>query len=252
MIAIAAALVSGVMFYLSQGLHDVWALAWFAPVPLLWLAYGKAPTWQLVLASVAAILAGALYAFEAYTMLPPVVVLVVVGPQAVLFPLAIVFARLVDRHAPPLATLFAFPACWTAFEFLSQYAAPNGSFGAFAYSQMSAPVLIQSASLVGLYGVTFLICLFANALAMALSARREWALAAGVGFAICAANIAFGLVRLSQPQPETMRVAAIVDETAQAKASHARTLPDAISVADAYASAIIQAHGAGAQFAVTP
>jgi apolipoprotein N-acyltransferase len=31
---VLAALVSATLFYLSQGLADVWTLAWFAPVPL--------------------------------------------------------------------------------------------------------------------------------------------------------------------------------------------------------------------------
>lgn len=35
MIAILASLLSGTMFYLSQGLNYVWTLAWIAPAPLL-------------------------------------------------------------------------------------------------------------------------------------------------------------------------------------------------------------------------
>jgi apolipoprotein N-acyltransferase len=253
MIAILAALLSGAMFYLSQGLNEVWALAWIAPAPLLWLAYGKAPAWQVVLASVVAILAGEIYALQCYWgMLPPLIFLQVMGPQAVLFPLAIVFARTVARRATPLATLFAFPVCWTAFEFLSQRVAPNGTYGSIAYSQMSAPFLIQSASLFGLYAVTFLICLFANTVAMAARARRETALAAGLGLAICAANVVFGFVRLAAPQSETVRVAAIVDETAMKSAWHARTLADARAVSEAYANAVQSAATRGAKFVVTP
>lgn len=61
MIALLAALLSGAMFYLSQGIDNVWPLGWFAPVPLLWLAYGGARTWQIILAALGAILAGAIY-----------------------------------------------------------------------------------------------------------------------------------------------------------------------------------------------
>lgn len=253
MIVILVALFSGAMFYLSQGLDNVWALAWFAPVPLLWLAYGKTPLWQLVLASLAAILAGSIYALQCYYgFIPPVIFLEVVGPQAVLFPLAVVFARTIQRRSTPLVTLFSFPACWAAFEFLSEFAAPNGTFGSFAYSQVSAPALIQSASLFGLYSVTFLLCLFANTVAMALRARREAALAIGLGMAICAANVVFGFVRLAQPQPDTLRVAAMVDETATVKAWHARTLPEAVAVSASYASAIRRAAAQGARFIVMP
>ena len=253
MIAIVATLLSGAMFYLSQGLDDVWTLAWFAPAPLLWLAYGKAPAWQVALASIAAILVGEIYALQCYYgVIPPVVFLQVMGPQAVLFPLAVVFARIVERRGISLATLFAFPVCWTAFEFLSERAAPNGTYGSIAYSQVSAPVMIQSASLFGLYSITFLICLFANTLAMAMRARRETAAAIGFGFVICAANVVFGLVRLAEPEGEPVRVAAMVNETAMRNAWHARTLPEARAVADAYANATKSAAARGAKFVVTP
>ena len=52
-ILLCAAL-SGAMFYLSQGTDDVWWLAWFAAVPLLWLAYGSARRWYVFAASLAA------------------------------------------------------------------------------------------------------------------------------------------------------------------------------------------------------
>ncbi len=241
------------MFYLSQGLNNVWALAWFAPAPLLWLAYSKAPTWQIALASLSAILVGDIYALQCYgRLLPPLIYLQVIGPQAVMFPAAIVFARVVQRRMMPLVTLFAFPAFWTAFEYLSEVVAPNGTFGAFAYSQVSAPILIQSASLFGFYVITFLICLFANTLAMALKARRETAVAIGLGAAICAANVVFGCVRLAEPRGETIRVAAMVNETAQTKAWHARTLAQAVAVSQTYANAIRHAAAEGAKLVVTP
>src|SRR5512146_2975290 len=252
MIVALAALLSGAMFYLSQGLENVWVLTWFAPVPLLWAAYGRAPTWQVATASLVAVLGGATYALQCYGTIPPVILLEVVGPQAVLFPLAIVFARIVQRYSGPLATLFAFPVCWTAFEFLSELAAPNGTFGSLAYSEVSAPVLIQSASLFGLYAVTFLICLFANALAMAIRAQRSTAVAIGVGFALCAANVVYGFVRLAQPEGETVRVAALVDETAMREAWRARSLAEALAVSDAYATAIRRVASEGTRFAVTP
>lgn len=251
-IAVLATLLSGAMFYLSQGIDNIWPLAWFAPVPLLWLAYGKTPIWQLVLASVAVILAGAIYVWQCYSKLPPVLILQVVGPQVLLFPTAVVFARVVNRRAPPLATLFAFPACWTTFEYLIGLFSPHGSYGSLAYSQVSAPVLIQSASLFGLYVVTFLICLFANAVVMALRAPRMVAVAAAVGFMICALNVGFGLIRLKQPQPDRLRVAGFVDDSAMMRAWHARSSDDLAAASRAFANVILRAADEGARFIVAP
>jgi apolipoprotein N-acyltransferase len=251
MIAVLAALLSGVMFYLSQGFDDAWMLAWFAPVPLLWMAYGKQPTWQVMAASAVAILASAGYLLQLPYTPPLSIIIPVVLMYVGTFCAAVWFARFVQHRAHPLATLFAFPACWTAFELLSQLPSPNGTYGSFAYSTMTAPVLIQSASLFGMYAVTFLICLFANTLALAFRATRRTVLAIGLGVAICAANLAFGIVRLAQPQPSTLRVAAIVDETLVADAWRSHASTGDRDVTSAYAREIREAAHQGAKFVVT-
>jgi len=249
-----AAVLSGVMFYLSQGFDSVWALVWFAPAPLLWLAYGKTPTWQVMAATAVAILAGAGYLLRSpyLRLIPPLVISSSLVIYAGLFCAAVWFARVVRRRASPLLTLLAFPACWTALEFLMELRSPNGTYGSFAYSTMAAPVLLQAASLFGMYAVTFLICLFANTLAMAVRPRRDAAAAIGLGLVICAANLVFGLVRLERSQPDLVRVAAIVDETAVADSWRAHSLSADLEVTQTYATEIRRAARRGARFAVTP
>lgn len=253
MIAFLAAALSGIMFYLSQGYGDVWVLVWFAPVPLLWLAYGNAPTRRVMAASAMAILAGTGYILQSpyLHLIPPLVIVASVAVFAGLFCAAIWFAHYVQRRASPFLTLLAFPACWTAFEFLMQMRSPNGSYGSLAYSTLAAPVLVQSASLFGMYAVTFLICLFANTIAMALRPTRETAAAIGLGLAICAANVVFGIVRLARPQPDTLRVAAIVDATAEGEAWRAHSLAADLTVTQIYAHDIRLAAQEGAKFVVT-
>jgi apolipoprotein N-acyltransferase len=250
--SVLAALLSGVLLYLSLGLSDMWFLAVFALMPILWLAYTEVPVWQLILASMSAWLAGQIYAFQCYGTVSPLLILSGLLPLTILFPLALIFVRLSQRRAPRFATLLAFPACWTALEYLYGLVAPNGSYGSLAYSQMSAPLLIQCASLLGMYSVTFLICLLANALAMALhpSLRSSRLLALGLG--LCALDVAFGFARLSRPQPTIVTVGAFVDEGAMRSAYRSDTLDSAVSVSTAYASAIREAAAQGAQFVVTP
>jgi apolipoprotein N-acyltransferase len=247
-----AALLSGVLLYLSQGLSDMWFLCAFALIPILWLAYSNVPVWQLILASMSAWLAGQIYAFQCYGSVSPLLILSGLLPLTILFPLAVIFARFAQRRTGALTTLLAFPACWTALEYLYGSVAPNGSYGSLAYSQMSAPLLVQSASLLGMYSVTFLICLFANALAMALysSLRSRRLLALGLG--ICALDLAFGFVRLSRPHPASVTVSAFVNGGAMLTAYRSDTLDSAVGVSAAYASAIREAAAKGAQFAVTP
>ncbi|MDE2051208.1 MAG: apolipoprotein N-acyltransferase [Gammaproteobacteria bacterium] len=254
MITVLAAALSGIMFYLSQGFDNVWALAWFAPVPLLWLAYGKTSTWRVMAASAVAILASAGYLLQSpyLHLIPPLVITSALVVYTGLFCAAVWFARFVQRRASPFLALLAFPACWTGCEFLMELASPNGTYGSFAYSAMAAPVLIQSASLFGMYAVTFLMCLFGNSLAMALRPERETAAAAGVGLMICAVNVVFGIVRLARPQHEMLRVAGIVDETAVAQSWRAHSLSADLAVAETYAREVRLAARQGARFVVTP
>lgn len=249
---VLAALSCGALLYLSLGLNDMWFLAWFALIPILWLAYGNTPIWQLVLAAMSAWLAGQIYAFQCYGSVSPWLILSGLLPTTILFPLAVSFARLAQRRASALATLFAFPACWTAFEYLYGLVAPNGSYGSLAYSQMSAPLLIQGASLFGMYCITFLICLLANALAMALYTSLRSYLLLSLGAGVCALNVVFGVVRLAQPQPTAIMVGAFVDEGAMRTAYRSDTLNSAIGVSAAYASAIRETAAQGVKFAVTP
>ena len=53
MIATACALLSAAGFYFSLGLGNQWWLAWIAPVPVLWFAFGPAKPWTAFLAAFA-------------------------------------------------------------------------------------------------------------------------------------------------------------------------------------------------------
>jgi apolipoprotein N-acyltransferase len=248
---ILAAVVSGVLLYLSQGLSDMWFLAWFALIPIVWLAYSDVPIWQLTIAAMSAWLAGQLYAFQCYGSVSPLLILSGLLPLTILFPLALFFARLAQRRTSGLLTLLAYPAGWTALEYLYGRVAPNGSFGSLAYSQMSSPLLIQAASLFGMYSVTFLICLFANTVAMSLNPSLRSGRLLAVGLGVCALNVLFGVVRLSQAPAAPLTVSAFVDGGAMNAAYRTDTLESALGVSEAYAGAIRAAASQGAQIAVT-
>ncbi len=249
---IVAALLGGAMFYLSQGMADLWWLAWIAPTPLLWLAYGEARWWAAALASIAAFALGQIYLFQCYAEFMPIAI---IGAQvlilALLFTAAVLLARTVERRLGVFVALIAFPACWTALEYLWGSVSPNGTFAAFGYSQVSAPFLIQIAALFGLAAVTFLICLFANAAALALRGGRSARIAAAIGFAICILNGICGTIRLDTPQPNKLRVAALADHSDTVAAYKPVTRAADVALASVYAAAIRRAASQGAQLAVT-
>jgi len=252
MIAVAVTLLSGVLFYLSQGMADLWWLAWFVPAPVLWLAYGNARWWTVALASFLASALGQIYLLQCYARFMSVPI---IGVQilifAVLFAGAILFARSIYARSGAYAALLAFPACWTALEFLTGRISPNGTFAAFGYSQVSAPVLIQSASLFGLGVVTFLICLFGNALALGLRGGRSARIAATAGVAVCLLNAIYGIARLNAPETGKLRVAALADHSDTVAAYEPVTQAGDVKLASVYAAAIRNASSQGAKFAVT-
>lgn len=212
MIPVLATLASGAMFFLSTGLGSVWPLAWLAAVPILWVVFGELSSRRLVLASFCAFALGELNLFEAYAQMAPMIALLIVLNSS-LFAASMLFTRWVSRRLPPVASVFAFPAIWTSIEFLYAQVSPNGSFGSFAYSQVPAPVLIQSASVFGLWSITFLLCLSASAIALVLREGRRARTAGVLAALVFMANLVFGVVRLNAPEGPVQRVASVSDDS---------------------------------------
>jgi apolipoprotein N-acyltransferase len=234
--ALLVVLLSGIMFYLSQGLADVWVLAWFAPVPLLWLGYGDAPRWQVFLASVAAFAAGQIYLLQCYWgHLPPSIIAPLAVSLCVSFAIAVLFSGEALRRGSPWAALIAFPAFWTALEYGIDLVSPHGSWGALGYAEVSFPAAIQVAALFGVSAVSFLLCLSANALALLL--HRRWA-PAGAGVAVCAAALLFGVIRLAGPDGPRVKVAALADADTHDAEAREHTLVSEQAAAERYSSYI--------------
>jgi apolipoprotein N-acyltransferase len=248
--ALFCAALSGAMFYVSQGLDDVWWLAWFAPAPLLWLAYSETRRWHLRLAAVAAFACGQIYMVQSYWgMLPPIGLVLMMFGMGALFAAAIRLAQRCWQSLPPLAVLFAFPAAWTAIEYGVSLISPHGTWGALGYSQVSFPPAIQIASLFGLYTVTFTLCLFANALALM---ARGAAAAALPGLAATALVLIFGWVHLAQPQGEPVQAAMLSDWDGRLKSVKKLDLAASRAMAEHYAAAAREEADKGARFVVIP
>ncbi len=249
MTALIAAALGATMFYLSQGLDGVWGLAWIAPLPLLWLAYGAAPRWQVFAAGMAAFAAGQIYMFLVYgPMLLTTALAMAIGCGAA-FGGTLLLARRVCRILPPMAALFAFPAAWTGFEYLLGLVSPHGSWGALGYSQVAFLPAIQIASLFGLYAVSFLVCLFANALALAAHGRRG---TAWIGVGLCVACLLGGQARLTLPQAAPVTVAALADRQARGTAVRKLDREATRAMARAYARAARDQARHGARLIVIP
>jgi apolipoprotein N-acyltransferase len=250
MIAILCTLLSAAGFYFSFGLGDCWPLAWLAAIPVLWLAFGESRALVVFFAAWASFALGSCHAIEAYGALFPtfVMALLILGP-ALFFAASVMAARRIAIAFGPTAGAFGFAAVWTACDFLTA-AFHDGAVTSPAHTQISAPFLIQGASVFGLWIVTFLLGFFAAGIAAALRTRKP--LPAALAVALVALNAAFGVWRIDAAAtgPVT-RVGMAVDDSLFHD-SHVAAAASANRVADAYVGAARKLAAQGASLIVFP
>ncbi len=200
----AATVLSAVLWHLGGGLHPLPALAFLAPLPVLYLA----PR----ISARAAFPAGALswlggvaqfYPYLTGTVEQPfVAAAALLGGTAVAYGALVLLTRtLLVRGRPGLAVL-AFPAGWVTLEYLISVLGPFGAWWSIAYAQTDVLPLIQSAALTGPWGITFLILLAPTALAVftAPNVTRAQRLRVGGGTVVVfVAVLGFGVFQLNRP-----------------------------------------------------
>lgn len=161
--------VTGLTLRYVVGLEPVWWLAWLAPAALLALAYrhDAAPARWIV--GCAALIAASVNLPYYQTLMPAVAAVAVTLAQALPWYGAVLGARRVVLRYQRWWTVFAYPVLWTAIDTLMAALLPDGNWGNIGYSQYEFPAALQIAALFGTAGITFMVCLVASALAMALA-----------------------------------------------------------------------------------
>ena len=256
MIAIVCTLLSAAGFYFSLGIGSQWWLLWIAPVPVLWLACGESQPWVALTASWAAFVLGVSNLLLVYGGIIPLPVLAffLIAP-GLLFAVAVMAARLVRRALGPIPAVLAFGALWAAFDLLISLASSAGSIGSPATAEAAVPVLVQSASLVGFCGVTFLIGAVSAGLALGLRTRRGAPVL--LALALFAANAAYGYWRISTPATAHLRVALIDSDATMGPHLNPGPQPKRneqaeLAAVDAYAAQIGRLRARGVQLVVLP
>jgi apolipoprotein N-acyltransferase len=158
-------------------------------------------------------------------------------------------ARRAYRAFGPIIGMLSFATSWTALDFLQSFNSAGGSTSTPAAAEVGAPLLIQSASLVGFVGITFLIGAISAGVAAGLAARKP--MPAIIAVVLFAANAGFGYLRSSQPPTGTLSVALIESDDAVGKA-RATDKDAAFKAIDAYADEIGKLHGSHVQLVVLP
>jgi apolipoprotein N-acyltransferase len=238
--ALGCAILTAAGCYFSFGLGNVWWLAWLAPVPVLWLVFGETRGWKAFLIAWSAFALGLTNLVRAYgNVFPGAILALDILVPSLLFALAAMGARRVDRTLGPVPAMFAFAALWAGYDLLVSFYPGLGSIVSPAGAEVAAPILIQSAALGGFAGVTFMLGTVAAGIALSLRTGNPAPVVIAAG--LLAANAAYGYLRISHPPAEAMRVALIDSNTYGYWDSH-RSQTDigqaALKVVDAYTAQI--------------
>lgn len=208
----SALLSSAVLFYFGTGVAPIAAMTWLAPFPVLLVAT-RVGGWTAAGTAFGAFLLGTanMWAYQAHSgdePLWPFGVAIDVG-MSLVFTFAVwLFRALVRRRRTLLASLAA-PAAWTALLYLIATLNPMGMMGSLANDQGDAPLVLQTASWAGMWGVEFLVLLPACAVA-AMCAPGASRLRTGVVAAVVVTlSLGGGALRLSGPSGPPVRMAAI-------------------------------------------
>ena len=255
-LVIAAGLATAACSYFGTGLHPIWWLLWLAPVPVLAIAPRLRTSTAFLLGSIAW-LAGETnewnYVRHEIELPMQIVILYLVIPAAV-FGLGVLFVRSFLRRESLLLASVAFPVYWVAYEFLTAIVSPHSTWGNLAYTQMNCLPLVQIASVTGIWGISFIVFLFAGATAALLSGvgkpSQRRVLAIGVAFVVCAVFV-FGEWRL-QSTPSAQPVAVTLIARDVPMSVYLGSEDQALKLLREYADEIRRVTPAGTQAVVLP
>jgi apolipoprotein N-acyltransferase len=145
--------------------------------------------------------------------------------------------------------MMTFAALWTGFDLILAVIGTAGSIGSPAAAVVSAPILVQSAALLGFCAITFLIG--AVAAGLALGARSRSPAPVVVALALFAANLAYGYWHISTAPVGSARVA-LIDSDGTVGPRQKEDDSAELAAVDAYAAQIERLRGRGVQLVVLP
>ncbi len=210
--AVTAIVVTAAMLFFGTGLHPLWWLTWWAPIPVLWASTRLSRRTAFVASAIAWFVGGLnmwRYFLKALEM-PLAIVLVLSVIPALLFGLvALSFRRFAVRGALWHAALIV-PAFWVTIEYINYATSRHGTFPNLAYTQMDFLPVLQIASLVGIWGISFCVMLFAATVAAVVipaDVRQRKMLGISVAV-VLAVVLGFGWWRVhsTPPSKHTIRV----------------------------------------------
>ncbi|TDD63150.1 nitrilase-related carbon-nitrogen hydrolase [Actinomadura rubrisoli] len=240
MTVIVSTLLSAVLLLFGTGLHPLSWLTWLAPLPVLWLAPRTSGRAAFAAASLAWFAGQSRmwpYYLGTLDVPPPVAAAIIAGTALIFGLVTLAFRRLLLREFP-LTAAATVPAAWAALEYVLSLALPHGAWLSLAYTQADVPPVLQTASLTGPWGITFLVMGVPSVLAAAAAPRAagQWrTLLAGA--LVLVLPLAYGSWRLRQPHDASPATVAVLGTDRPNDSIHVAT-PEGRDLLRRYAAAI--------------
>ncbi|HMK56949.1 MAG TPA: apolipoprotein N-acyltransferase [Dissulfurispiraceae bacterium] len=224
------AVIAGGLLVLSFPTFDLYPLAWVALAPLLAMLYDRSKT----VAFKAGLLFGLTYFFGTVywiyysinhyggvAFIPSLAIVLVLSVYLSLYPAVFCWLYSIIIKKADWPSLVVAPALWTSLEFIRSYAFTGFPWSSLGYSQYLFTYFIQSADIIGIYGISFMIVAVNGAIAdLFILKKRSLArplhtrLFTYAGWSILSlalvANFAYGYYRLHQHRPGSNIKAAVV------------------------------------------
>ncbi|MEV0406785.1 nitrilase-related carbon-nitrogen hydrolase [Actinoallomurus sp. NPDC050550] len=204
-VVLAATALSTTLFLFGTGLTPVPWLTWLAPLPVLVLA-SRVGARAAFFAASAAWLGGetTMWGYFLHTVrVPPAMAVTTIVGSALLFGLVVLLWRALVLRGRPLTAAAVVPAAWVAIEYAVSVVSPNGAWWSLAYTQADVLPVLQTASLTGPWGITFLLLGVPAAAAALLTPRAAGRMRVAVTAAvILALTVGYGAWRLRTPDGE--------------------------------------------------
>ena len=210
-------MLSGVLMVLSSAPYDQWYLSYVAYVPLFLVVRGESPVRQGLLFALACTAIASNWWHSTIIYSTYFFLFIVAMLCMAFFFWGYLSSYYRNSKTHPLVALFAPAVIWVGIERLlsSEWVGIPCNIGISQYSQ---PILIQSASLFGIYTTSFLIVLVNTFLAMLVEDWKDrragetphW-FAHGVAIALIGLNAWYGVSRIAAApeNPDPLRVAVV-------------------------------------------
>ncbi len=206
------ALTTGI-FALSFGKRDLWFFLWLLPLPAM--LYSQIATIRnTIFVSLLSYLLGCtavIFHRYALSVYPVPFALIPSLLHGMVFTIVIVLFRICLDRIPIWLQPFVFPAFWTGYQLMWSYT----DYTYFIHFGLSTQAyylpLLQLASLTGIWGISFVLCLFSSCIATTIYHIKtpiKALIPLAIGIIVIGAALGFGYHRLAHPiQTRQIRVA---------------------------------------------